>query len=211
MKVTISESCKENKKINTRQSTLEKKKPSTPVHKTNLKLKKENNVMNYSTNNTKKSTSGKSMDVIHDMKMGLKKSTTDRRDINLKTIKIEEDIKKRREKEKLKEEKMKKEKKEEKSLREKAIKDKALKDKIMKERLSKEKKEKGNKKSIKEASPNKEKQSKKVFTNVTVKKTEMKKEDAKIENVKQVQVELDLQLNEEKKKFRKKTQNNFLI
>ena len=145
MKVTISESFKENKKINTRQSTLEKKKPSTPVHKTNLKLKKENNVMNYSTNNAKKSTSGKSMDVILDMKMGLKKATTDRKDINLKTIKIEEeDIKKRREKEKLKEEKMKKEKKEkeEKALREKAIKDKALKDKIMKERLSKEKKKK---------------------------------------------------------------------
>ena len=98
--MTISESFKENKKINTRQSTLEKKKPSTPVHKTNLKLKKENNVMNYSTNNAKKSTSGKSMDVIHDMKMGLKKATTDRKDINLKTIKIEEeDIKKRREKE----------------------------------------------------------------------------------------------------------------
>ena len=87
--MTISESCKENKKTNTRQSTLEKKKPSTPVHKTNLKLKKENIVMNYSTNNTKKSNSGKSMDVIHDMKIGLKKSTTDRRDINLKTIKIE--------------------------------------------------------------------------------------------------------------------------
>ena len=72
----------------------------------------------------------------------------------------------------------------------------------MKESLSKEKKEKGNKKSLKEASPNKEKQSKKVFTNVTVKhevkKTEKKKEDAKIENVKQVQVELDLQSNEEK-------------
>ena len=138
LKVTISESFKENKKINTRQSTLEKKKPSTPVHKTNLKLKKENNVMNYSTNNAKKSTSGKSMDV--NMKMGLKKATTDRKDINLKTIKIEEeDIKKRREKEKLKEEKMKKEKKEkeekeEKALREKANKDKALKDKIMKER-----------------------------------------------------------------------------
>ena len=165
MKVTISESFKENKKINTRQSTLEKKKPSTPVHKTNLKLKKENNVMNYSTNNAKKSPSGKSMDVIHDMKMGLKKATTDRKDINLKTIKIEEeDIKKRREKEKLKEEKMKKEKKEkeEKALREKAIKDKALKDKIMKERLSKEKKEKGNKKSLKEASPNKEKQQKSI-------------------------------------------------
>ena len=68
--------------------------------------------MDYSTNNAKKSTSGKSMDVIHDMKMGLKKATTDRKDINLKTIKIEEeDIKKRREKERLKEEKMKKEKK----------------------------------------------------------------------------------------------------
>ena len=83
--MTINESFKENKKINTRQSTSEKKKPSTPVHKTNLKLKKENNVMNYSTNNAKKSTSGKSMDVIHDMKMGLKKATTDRKDINLKT------------------------------------------------------------------------------------------------------------------------------
>ena len=87
----------------------DKKKPTTPDHKTKLKLKVGNQKENYMTVNPRagKTTKlGMSVDVIHDSQK--KKNTTERKDINLKTVSLAE-----ADKEKAKELKEKKEKEKE--------------------------------------------------------------------------------------------------
>ena len=75
----------------TRMNTVDKKKPTTPDHKTKLKLKGANAKDNYTTNNprSKPNKLGLSMDIIHDPKKP-KKAGTERKEINLKTVPLNE-------------------------------------------------------------------------------------------------------------------------
>ena len=85
---------------NTRMNTVDKKKPTTPDHKTKLKLKGANAKDNYTTNNprTKPNKLGLSMDIIHDPKKP-KKAGTERKEINLKTVPLNESEKEEKAKE----------------------------------------------------------------------------------------------------------------
>lgn len=83
-------------KFGTRVNTVERKKPTTPEHKTKLKLKGNNPKDNYTTNipNANRTKFGMSMDIIHDPKKGRK--LIERKEINLKTVTQEENEEKER-------------------------------------------------------------------------------------------------------------------